>query len=75
MTTGAFVYTAGPCHASVCAPNTAPIDDVLDEANRQVPTGLDHGWMISLDKTFAGGEPNPCPCDRIAGRVHRLLEC
>jgi hypothetical protein len=68
-------YGVGICHASVCAPEAMPVDDLLDAVNRLWPTGLDHGWMVATNESFASGEPNPCPCEQTLGRVHRLLEC
>ena len=65
----------GLVYASVCVPAEMPVDDVLDETNREWPTGLDWGWRISTDSHFATGHEHPCPCDQITGRVHRLLEC
>jgi hypothetical protein len=69
------VYRVGICHASVCVPAAMAVADVLDAVNRQHPTGLDHGWTVSTDETFANGPPNPCPCEQTPGRVHRLLCC
>lgn len=72
---GVIVYGVGFVVLSVCHPADMALDDVLDVANREHMTGLDHGWMPSLAPHFASGEPNPCPCERDPGRVHRLLEC
>lgn len=72
---GLVCYGVGICHASVCAPASMPIDNLLDAVNRLWPTGLDHGWMVATNENFASGETNPCPCEQTAGRIHRLLEC
>lgn len=65
----------GIVNLSVCVPEDMPVDDVLDEANLTNPTGLEWGWSISTDEHFATGQTNPCPCEKIPGRVHRLLHC
>lgn len=72
---GAVVYKVGLMYLSVCHPRGMPLDDVLDQVNREHPTGLDHGWNISTDRTFSGGEPNPCTCNSDQDRMHRLLSC
>jgi hypothetical protein len=74
---GVTVYGLGIVHASVCAPSDMPIADMLRDANHQTgPIGLDHGWVLSDDATFSGGEPNPCPCDQQPdSHLHYLLEC
>jgi len=70
---GYFVaYGVGLVHASVCT-------DLSDEEataalNREHPTGVSP-WSISTDKTFSGGEPNPCPCPDASGRRHILFSC
>ena len=70
-----IVYTSGLCFCSVCAPSGMPLDDVLQVANIQNPTGLAHGWSLDAAPTFKGGEPNPCTCNRDASRKHYLLSC
>lgn len=73
--TDVIAYGVGICHASVCAPASLSVDDVLDAVNARWPTGLAHGWMTDTAETFSDGLPNPCPCEQAEGRVHRLLEC
>jgi hypothetical protein len=69
------IYTWGLCHCSVCTDETDPAK-IEAAANEQHPTGLQNGWMISKDKTFNGGQPNPCPCEqRPKTHKHYLLEC
>lgn len=70
-----LVYTFGVCHCSVCVPSDMPREEVEDGANEEHQTGLDHGWKISDDAHFKGGEPNPCPCDKATGRMHYLMVC
>lgn len=72
---GVVCYAVGICHASVCAPASMAIDDLLDAVNRLWPTGLDHGWMVATDEKFASGHSNPCSCELDPSRVHRLLDC
>lgn len=70
------VYRAGPVSLSCCAPASMPIDDLTDEVNRQHPTGISSGWSFAVeDKTFATGQPNPCPCERDPDRRHYLFHC
>jgi hypothetical protein len=68
----AACYRVGLCHASVCAVADATPEEITRAAG---PTGLDHGWQISEEPTFSGGEPNPCPCNVDPSRQHWLLVC
>lgn len=43
-------------------------------ANSCNPPGTQNGWMLSKDKTFATGQPHPCPCPDHKGRIHLLFE-
>jgi hypothetical protein len=66
------VYSEGLCMASVC---TRLDDEQTDAAMAARPTGSSGGWQRSTDPTFAGGEPNPCPCDaEPQARRHVLYE-
>lgn len=68
------IYAVGLCYASACT--EASDADTVAHANSEHPTGLRHGWQVSTDATFAGGEPNPCPCHEWPEtRRHVLLEC
>lgn len=69
------VYTFGLCHCSVCVPKDMSRADVEAGADVSHKTGLDHGWKISADKTFKGGEPNPCVCSCNPNRLHYLMVC
>lgn len=69
-----IVYTFGVCHCSVCAPAGMKPEDVEADANLAHPTGLDHGWKVSDEPAFKGGEANPCQCTN-PNRKHYLLEC
>lgn len=83
MPSDVVVTSHGFVAATVCVPEEMPTEKVVEEANRLLgPTGLNHGWMLSDDAEFArpvlpNGKklPNPCPCERTPGRVHRLLNC
>lgn len=69
------VYTHGLCFMSVCVPRDATVDDVEMAANHINPTGIASMWRKS-DDSFAGGQPNPCPCSRTpATHMHYLLSC
>jgi hypothetical protein len=69
------VYRFGLCHCSVCAPKNMLREQVETETDLAHPTGLDHGWKISGDETFKGGETNPCRCDQDGERLHYLMVC
>lgn len=67
-------YAIGFVHTSVCAVEDATPDEIRGAANSASPTGLGHGWEISLEN-FASGELNGCPCNEHEGRRHWLLVC
>lgn len=70
------IYSNGLVHCSVCAPGTMAMDEVAAAVNAQNPTGLDDvPWEVSGDAVFRSGEPNPAPCNSVAGRVHWLMVC
>lgn len=69
------IYSDGLVYCSVCAPKDMPIEEVTTEVNRQQPTGIASQWRLSEDKTFRGGEPNPCPCEADDTRIHYLFDC
>lgn len=69
------IYAEGLCSLSVCAPKAMTQDEVAEAVNSQRPTGLDHGWEISGDKTFRNGQPMPCPCEQNPDCQHWLLNC
>lgn len=55
------VYAEGLFCASVCS----SLGQGETEARMQAKEcGTDKGWTPSADKSFASGQPNPCPCDR-----------
>jgi hypothetical protein len=70
-----IIYTIGIVACSVCAPKGMSIEEVTAELNNESPTGLDHGWRLSDDKTFSGGEPMPCDCNVNSDRIHYLFVC
>lgn len=69
------IMGVGICYASVCVLDGTDDDDIVREVNQQNPTGISSRWQLSADETFADGLTNPCPCNEIPGRSHRLLEC
>lgn len=68
------LYGVGFVCISACAPKDTPVEDVERVADREHPTGLDHGWR-KADTPFKGGEPNPCECNTDPERLHWLLNC
>lgn len=69
------MYAEGIGHASVCVPAGQPNFVTVAHLNRVSPPGTAAGWRVSDDRTFATGQPNPCPCDHDPARKHLLLAC
>jgi hypothetical protein len=55
------VYSEGLCYASVC---TSLDDEELDRRMAARPATETRGWVRSEDTHFAGGQPNPSPCEQ-----------
>lgn len=55
------IYARGIAHCSVCT--TLTDGEATVQINRESPTGISTRWAI-VERRFASGEPNPCPCDR-----------
>ena len=67
-------YSIGLCCMSVCF--SLPVDDVIERANSEHPTGISSRWYLSDDKTFKTGQTNPCSCERNPEtHKHYLLNC
>lgn len=69
------VMSWGLVSLSACAPADTSIEDITHEVNLQQPTGISSRWALSEDKTFSGGQPNPCPCEQDLTRLHYLFNC
>lgn len=69
-----IVYRPGGLSCSVCVPREWDRETVTREVNLAHPCGTEAGWAIARDATFAGGQPMPCPCDRLDWRMHWLME-
>jgi hypothetical protein len=68
------VYSIGLVHISVCS--SLSLEETLEMANIEHPTGLNHGWIFSPDAKFASGHDNPCPCNyEPETHKHYLLNC
>jgi hypothetical protein len=68
------VYAHGICAVSVCT-NLSP-EEAEKRLNEELPTGIESKWKLSEDKTFAGGQPHPCPCDKNPEtHKHYLFNC
>lgn len=65
----------GLLSCSVCVPEEWEPEEVARQTNIANLCGTKNGWMISDDKTFAGGQPMPCACEQVPGRRHWFLEC
>jgi hypothetical protein len=70
-----YLYRVGPLSMSVCAPGTADAAEVARAINRHYPCGTEHGWVVSQDTHFLGGETNPCTCEESPERKHWLIDC
>lgn len=68
------VYSHGPVYLSACAPAGMAVADIERNVNMSHPTGISSQWALA-STPFASGEPNPCPCNDDAGRLHYLLSC
>lgn len=68
------VYASGLVCCSVCT-DLKGIRRITAAVNLVNPTGIRSQWKKSKDKTFAGGQPNPCPCDKDPKRKHYLFNC
>lgn len=68
-----IVYCEGLCMMSVCSALDAEKTEEWIRANH--PCGTEHGWKISKETHFSGGEPNPCECNSNPARKHFLFEC
>lgn len=67
-----LVYSERLFYASVC---TSLDDEELDRRMAARPAAATHGWVRSEEAHFAGGQPNPCPCDqRPESHRHVLFE-
>jgi hypothetical protein len=72
MTTS-LITSPGICYASVCS-DEGPLN-AARWLNANYPTGISSAWKPSDDPTFAGGPPNPCPCEQQPGFLHYLMNC
>jgi len=67
-------YRIGLDAASVCSSLSQDETVRRMNADHVLPSPL--CWHLSKDKTFRGGEPNPCPCDRAPEtHKHYLMNC
>ena len=67
------VYAEGICTASVCS--LLPMAEVQARM-RSHSTGISSRWEWAEAEVFAGGRPNPCPCDRKPEtHSHYLFHC
>ncbi len=70
-----YLYRVGGLSMSVCAPESLTGEQVAAAVNRHYECGTEHGWQIAPDKTFKGGEPNPCVCEETPDRKHWFIDC
>lgn len=71
----AVVTRIGALDMQVCCPKEWTDDEVLAFANKENPCGTTNGWFIRKegDKGLAG-YPERNQCERIANRVHIMLD-
>ncbi len=70
-----IIYSKGIVAMSICVKKDLTISHIEKEVNKMSPSGISSTWKISNDKTFKGGEPNPCVCEEHGNRLHYLLNC
>jgi hypothetical protein len=66
------VYKMGLTYASACT--SLPDDEATARMNAEWPSGVASQWTIA-DEAFAGGEPNPSPCNTGDSNRHILFVC
>lgn len=69
-----IIYSKGLRYSSVCAHKDTTLSEITAFINKENPTGLDHGWELSVED-FADGSPNPGDCDEDSDRTHFLFKC
>ena len=57
----------------VCVPEDYTDEQVTEFANKNQPTGLDHGWCIQ--RKHENGDPERVPCESRRGCIHVVLTC
>lgn len=70
-----YLYRVGGLSMSVCAPGVLTGGNVAALINRHHPCGGTLRWAVSDEKTFKGGEPNPCVCEESPDRKHWYIDC
>jgi len=70
-----IIYSIGMVAMSVCAKKNLTPKFIEKEVNRMSPTGISTDWVMSKDKKFKSGHPNPCQCEEHTNRKHYLLNC
>lgn len=69
----------GLLYQQVCVPETWDEEKVLDEANRQRPSGTSNGWVkIATQADFdevGSSDRARVTCDEHPGKVHVVLVC
>ena len=74
MTKEFDAYSVGICAMSVCS--SLPVEEIVDRANLEYPTGISSRWGLSEATEFHSGQPNPCPCEENPEtHKHYLLVC
>jgi len=71
----ALIIHEGLCYLTACAPKEMTGPEVEADIRRQAIAGTSAGWRLSDDRTFSGGQPNPCECDQDGSRKHWLFAC
>lgn len=68
-------YAIGLCAMSACVDNDVSVEELVEKANIDHPTGISSKWQL-VNKTFSTGETNPCAChDNPTTRKHYTLSC
>lgn len=69
------IMSEGIFYLTACAPADMDGQAVEGEVRRRAIAGTSHGWRLSKDPTFSGGQTNPCVCDQDDTRKHWLFAC
>lgn len=70
----ATVTKFGILDMQVCVPSDWNDDRVREFAENEYPSGT-NGWTIRrAGDPFLRGDPERCPCEKLAGHVHVMLD-
>ena len=68
-------FMMGICHMQVCAVHDATDEEILDEANKQNPSGTTNGWVQVVREDHENEDLHPVVCEEDMDRRHFILIC